>query len=137
MQVNFENPAAIPLAFFRVCCYGHAAWGDHVMISANWRESVDEVERGLSECLAALDRYEQSFTGVLTAEPVPAEERPRILEGRISGWSERLATAGERAAAVERLISEQQEIWIHWQSAVGRWKASLKQLPVIASAGRE
>lgn len=107
------------------------------MIRTNWRESVDEVERGLSECLAALDRYEQSFAEVLTAEPIPAEERPRILEGRISGWSERLATAGERAAAVERLIAEQQEIWNRWQSAVGRWKASLKQIPAETAAGRD
>jgi hypothetical protein len=110
--------------------------GGQVMIRANWRESVDEVERGLSACLAALDRYERSFTDTLTAEAPPADDRPRILEGRISGWSERLATAGERAAAVERLIAEQQEIWLRWQSAVGRWKSSLQQIPADPSVGR-
>lgn len=107
-----------------------------MMIRANWQESVDDVEHGLSACLAALDRYEQSFTDVLTAKPVVNEAQPRIIEGRISGWSERLATAGERAAAVERLIAEQQEIWNRWQTAVGRWKASLEHHSEESSAGR-
>lgn len=106
------------------------------MIRANWRETVDEVERGLSECLAALDRYEQSFTSILASEPPSAEEQPRIVEGKITGWSERLATAGERADAVERLIAEQEEIWLRWQSAVGRVTASLKQPPTGLTAGR-
>ena len=99
------------------------------MLRTNWRESVDRVEKELAECLAALDRYEKSFHTVLQSEPPSVSEVPTIVEGKITGWAERLATAGERAASVERLISEQEAVWERWQSAVIRWKETLQQLP--------
>ena len=105
------------------------------MIRTNWRESVDQVERGLADCLAALNRYEQSFHVVLQAEPASIADLPTVVEGRVTGWAERLATAGERAASVERLIAEQEEVWERWRSAVGRWKETLQQFPVGPSAG--
>ncbi len=105
------------------------------MIRTNWQDSVDEVERGLSACLTALDRYERSFHDALNAEPPSVSEMPTMVEGKITGWSERLATAGERAAAVERLLAEQEVVWERWRDAVGRWKETLQQLPAGISAG--
>jgi hypothetical protein len=96
------------------------------MIRANWRDSVDEVERGLAKCLAALDRYEESFKDVLTAEPPAA---PAVVEPRNAGWSECLATAGERAASVERLLAEQEAAWRRWHEKVDEWRRTLEQPP--------
>jgi hypothetical protein len=98
------------------------------MFRANWRESVEEVERGLAKCLAALDRYEQSFKDILTT--TPADAPPAVAESRPSGWSECLATAGERAASVERLLAEQEDAWRRWHDAVGQWRQTLQQPPV-------
>lgn len=105
------------------------------MIRSNWRESVDQVERGLNECLNALNRYEQQFHSVLKTEPTPLQQTSHLAEGRVTGWAERLATAGERAASVERLLAEQEEVWERWQLAVGKWKESLQQFPADRSAG--
>ena len=103
------------------------------VLRTNWRESVDRVEKELSECLAALDRYERSFHTVLNAEPVAVNELSPIIEGKITGWSERLATAGERVVSVERLIAEQEAVWERWQSAVVRWKETIQQHPMNES----
>lgn len=97
------------------------------MIRANWRESVNEVERGLANCLAALDRYEQSFQHVLTSEP--AESPPTLAGRQPGGWAACLATAGERAASVERLLAEQESAWRRWHEKVGEWRKTLEQPP--------
>ncbi|MFO0936253.1 MAG: hypothetical protein U0798_07045 [Gemmataceae bacterium] len=99
------------------------------MLKPNWRESIDRVEKELTDCLAALDRYEQSFHTVLQSEPAPGIETPNVLDNKTAGWSERLAKAGERAASVEQLLAEQEAIWERWQSAVVRWKESLRRIP--------
>jgi hypothetical protein len=87
----------------------------------DWRASLAAVERGIDDCLAALDRYEQAFARVL-AEPArlsaPAPLPPP------ADWDERMAAPVAASDEVERLLAEQQAAWARWQAALGDWRAT-------------
>ena len=40
--------------------------------SSGWQHALAEVEQAVGNCLAALDRYEKAFDGVLRAEGLQA-----------------------------------------------------------------
>jgi phage shock protein A len=91
------------------------------MLRSDWRETVDEIERGLQQCLASLERYESQFQAALVepnSEPSSSVEQVRIVRPQVPGYSDVLATAGERVASVERLIDEQKNLWQQFHDAV-------------------
>ncbi len=92
------------------------------MTRENWQTALDEVERGVRDCLSALDRYEASFDGVLTSSRT--EATPEATTDR---WDQSLASAGERVSRVEHLLEEQEEVWQRWHAALNRWEQSLQQ----------
>jgi hypothetical protein len=103
------------------------------MLKTNWRESIDDIERGLKACIDSLDRYEQQFATVLADEPPPSSattDPMHLIPPKSNGWAERLATAGERAASMERLLDEQMAVWQKFQSTVTDYRDSLKQSPL-------
>lgn len=87
------------------------------MLRNDWRETVDEIERGLQQCLASLARYESQFHATLV-EPSSIVEPVRTAPPQVSSYADVLATAGERVASVERLIDEQKELWQQFHEAV-------------------
>jgi hypothetical protein len=97
------------------------------MLRADWRETVDEIERGLKACLESLDRYESQFQAVLTADPPPTADPHRHLPAKGDGWATHLAAAGERAAAVERLLDEQDAVWQRFRTALAETRESLER----------
>jgi hypothetical protein len=85
------------------------------MTGEHWQDALAEVERGVRDCLAALDRYEATFEGVLTPEPAP---KPT------GGWEETLHTAEEQTNRVEQLLAEQESAWTRWHAALTKWEQS-------------
>ena len=72
---------------------------------AGWQNTLAEVEQAVGGCLAALDRYEKAFDGVLRSVGTPAVA-PTTAEAsgeQLSGWEERLGFARRHADAVEVL----------------------------------
>jgi hypothetical protein len=87
------------------------------MLRSDWRETIDEIERGLQQCLASLERYESQFHTAIV-EPTPTIEPVRIVPPLVASYGDILATAGERVASVERLIDEQKLLWQQFHDAV-------------------
>ena len=95
-----------------------------------WQGTLAEVETAVGHCLAALDRYEQAFDGVLKAEGVAAAPAMAAASGeRMSGWEERLSFARRHADAVEALLDEQEAEWSAWLAKYTAWRRSLEQPP--------
>ena len=90
------------------------------MTRENWQSALAEVERGVRECLSALDRYEAAFDGVLT----PTRTGP-TPDAPTEGWDQSLAQAGAQSARVEQLLDEQEGVWRQWHAALARWEQSL------------
>ncbi|HEY2784747.1 MAG TPA: hypothetical protein VGJ05_07190 [Fimbriiglobus sp.] len=92
------------------------------MTRENWQEALDEVERGVRDCLSALDRYEAAFDEVLT--PKQSDAAPETPTER---WGQSLSLAGDQASRVELLLDEQEDVWRRWHEALHRWEQSLQQ----------
>jgi len=88
----------------------------------NWQASLSEVEEGVRACLAALDRYEAAFDGLMAPTATPA---PPVSES--DGWNASLARAAEETNRMEHLLAEQQAAWGRWHAALDRWEQSLQQ----------
>lgn len=99
--------------------------------AAGWQQALAEVELAVGHCLAALDRYEQAFDGVLRTGGVqPAAPSVAATSGeQIAGWEERLTYARQHADAVEALLDEQEAEWKAWQEKFTAWRRSLEQPP--------
>jgi hypothetical protein len=101
------------------------------MAKTNWRESVAEMEAGLTACLSALDQYEKQFSDTLND---PARSFPEAVDHvptANDGWGERLAIAGERANQVEQLLNEQESIWKKFQLSLNEWRKTLEKGPTV------
>ncbi len=96
-----------------------------------WQGALAEVETAVVHCLAALDRYEKAFDGVLTAEGgTPAAPVMAAASGeRMAGWEERLTFARRHADAVEALLDAQEAEWSAWLDKYTAWRRSLEQPP--------
>lgn len=101
------------------------------MQAAGWQQTLAEVEQAVGNCLAALDRYEKAFDGVLRTGGVePAAPVVSAASGeQIAGWEERLSYARQHADAVEALLDEQEAEWKAWQEKFTAWRRSLEQPP--------
>ncbi|MCU0705539.1 MAG: hypothetical protein MUF18_16315 [Fimbriiglobus sp.] len=98
---------------------------------AGWRNALAEVEQAVGQCLAALDRYEKAFDGVLQAEGA-TPRAPAVATAAsepLAGWEERLTFARQHADAVEGLLAEQEAEWKAWMAKYTAWKQSLEQPP--------
>jgi hypothetical protein len=98
---------------------------------AGWQQTLAEVEQAVGNCLAALDRYERAFDGVLKAEgtgpTAPAATAASVEQ--MAGWEERLGVARGQADAVEALLDEQEAEWAAWLIKYTAWRRSLEQPP--------
>jgi hypothetical protein len=85
---------------------------------ADWQAALDGMETSLQNTLAALDRYQAAWAGVLAAPPpralLPVGDLDRA-EGRLSAWDERLSAAAELAESVSKQLDDR-------EAAVGRWR---------------
>ncbi len=99
----------------------------------NWQDTLTEVERSISDCLVALDRYESAFVKVLhdhQAEPVATLPLPTPSPV----WDEKLAAATRQADEVEQLLAEQEAVWGRWRHTFGNWQQMMHELPAALSA---
>jgi hypothetical protein len=95
-----------------------------------WQSALAEVEQAVGSCLAALDRYEKAFGGVLTGEGVTPTRSVTAVSGeQLAGWEERLSFARQHADAVESLLDEQEAEWSAWLTKYSAWRRSLEQPP--------
>lgn len=96
-----------------------------------WQNALAEVEQAVGHCLAALDRYEKAFDGVLRAEGgIPSAPAAAAATGeQMAGWEERLGFARQHADAVEALLDEQEAEWTAWLAKYTAWRRSLEQPP--------
>jgi hypothetical protein len=92
------------------------------MTRENWQTALADVEEGVRACLAALDRYEAAFDGILTptTPAVPPDRTP-------DDWNAALARATDETNRMEHLLAEQAAAWDRWHAALGRWEESLQQ----------
>lgn len=97
------------------------------MIRTDWHQSLAEMERGLLECLDALDRYEHRFAGLLDEPPPVAERRRPELPPPPSERT--LDEAKKQVDAVEQLLAEQAELWSKWHDSVQQWKTMVNRVP--------
>lgn len=95
--------------------------------TTNWHETLNEVERSIGDCLAALDRYETAFARALQGQPI--SETVRALPDPTPEWDAKLAGATNHADEVEQLLVEQEVVWNRWRQAFGDWQRTLKELP--------
>lgn len=98
---------------------------------SGWQGTLAEVEQAVGNCLAALDRYEKAFDGVLRAEggvPAAPAAATATVE-QMTGWEERLGFARRHADAVEALLAEQEAEWTAWLAKYTAWRRSLEQPP--------
>ena len=97
---------------------------------SGWQNALAEVEQAVDHCLAALDRYEKAFDGVLRAEGVQAAPvTASVTAEQMTGWEERLGFARRHADAVEALLDEQEAEWTAWLAKYTAWRRSLEQPP--------
>lgn len=92
------------------------------MTREQMQTAVDEVERGVRDCLTALDRYEAAFDLALA----PGPDRTQTEESH-NEWDRSLVAAGDRSGRVEELLDEQEDLWRRWHAALERWEQSLQQ----------
>lgn len=95
-----------------------------------WGRTLAEVEQAVGDCLAALDRYETAFTGVLSdhhPDRPPADPAAHDFD---TAWQRRLHAATEHADPVDRLLAEHEQVWGRWCEAYSAWRRSLEQAPV-------
>jgi len=99
--------------------------------SSGWQHALAEVEQAVGNCLAALDRYEKAFDGVLRAEGVvpAAPVAASATVEQMTEWEERLGFARRHADAVEALLDEQEAEWTAWLAKYTAWRRSLEQPP--------
>ena len=97
----------------------------------DWQGTLAEVETAVGQCLAALDRYEKAFDGVLKAEGGPPTAPVMAVASgeRMAGWEERLGFARRHADAVEALLDAQEAEWSAWLDKYTAWRRSLEQPP--------
>jgi hypothetical protein len=92
------------------------------MTRENWQTALADVEEGVRACLAALDRYEAAFDGILTPTVPAAPPDPTPDD-----WDAALARATDETNRMEHLLAEQAAAWGRWHAALGRWEESLQQ----------
>ena len=98
---------------------------------AGWQNTLAEVEQAVGGCLAALDRYEKAFDGVLRSagSPPVAPVSAEASSEQLAGWEERLGFARRHADAVEALLDQQEAEWTAWLAKYQAWRRSLEQPP--------
>ena len=87
--------------------------------TGDWRSALTAVERGIDDCLEALNRYEAAFAKVLDEQPVAplaAISLPAI------DWDDRLQASQSVGDEVERMLAEQEAVWGRWRSALAHWQ---------------
>lgn len=93
---------------------------------AEWHRTVVAIEDSIGQCLAALDRYEQTFSRVLSDAP---RDAPRVSEPiepvPEPAWDDRLALTARHADEVEQLLARQEADWRRWQEMFQDWKQLL------------
>ena len=82
---------------------------------ADWQAALAEMEAGLASALAALDRYQAAWGGVIDAPPASGGEIDRV-EDRLQEWDVRLKAAADLAESVGRELDDR-------EAAVGRCRA--------------
>jgi hypothetical protein len=98
--------------------------------NAEWGRTLADVERAVDDCLAALERYESAFAGVLSGRPAEPEAKPVAEpEEADHGWDRLLATAERHADPVDKLLAEHERVWGHWCETYSAWRRSLEQPP--------
>lgn len=95
------------------------------MSNSGWMTTLSDVETAIGSCLAALDRYEERFSGVLGEHggPASAVEVPNEPDEH---WAGRLGGAVEQADQIDKLLTEQEQLWSHWQARFSDWARSLE-----------
>ena len=88
---------------------------------ADWQVSLDAMQTALETTLAALDRYQSGWAGLL-ADQASGSGSPSAVDFdfQLREWDARLLAASELAASVERELHDREQ-------TVGRWRESLKE----------
>ncbi|HUR55726.1 MAG TPA: hypothetical protein VMZ71_16430 [Gemmataceae bacterium] len=85
---------------------------------ADWQAALDGMETALLNTLASLDRYQATWSAVLSS-PAPRALLPvgdaDRAEDRLRAWDERLGAAAELAESVSQQLDDR-------EAAVGRWR---------------
>lgn len=101
------------------------------MIRTNWRETVKEIEEGLSSSLKSIDQYEKKYAEAFLQDhnttPSPIDALADQLPKRPDGFAEHLAISNERANAIEQLLNEQEAVWKEFQLSIHDLQNSLKK----------
>jgi hypothetical protein len=96
------------------------------MSKSGWMTTLSDVETAIGSCLAALDRYEERFSGVLNENGAPVSSAVAVPDEPAEQWGGRLAGTVEQADQMDRLLSEQEQLWSHWQVRFTDWVRSLE-----------
>jgi hypothetical protein len=90
----------------------------------HWRQTLEEVERSIGDCLETLDRYEAAFARILAdAGPLPQS----ISHDSSTVWDAKLDMASQTADDVERLLAEQDGVWNRWRETLASWRGLIEQ----------
>ncbi len=95
------------------------------MSNSGWMTTLSDVETAIGSCLAALDKYEERFSGVL-GEHVGSTPTTAVPDEPDEHWAGRLGGAVEQADQIDRLLTEQEQLWSHWQVRFTDWVRSLE-----------
>jgi hypothetical protein len=94
--------------------------------SSGWLTTLSDVETAIGSCLAALDRYEERFSGVLGEHGTPTASAVAMPDESHERWAGRLGGAVGQADQIDRLLTEQEQLWSHWQARFSDWARSLE-----------
>jgi hypothetical protein len=109
----------------------------------DWVRTLGEVQDAIRGCLAALDRYEAKFAGLLgeAAHCLVAQASTPVRLGTgvdacatnplqpNRSWRDRLTAARTEADEADHLLAEQEAVWGRWLGAFAAWRRSLEQTP--------
>lgn len=99
---------------------------------AEWLAALAEMETGLGEAVAALDRYQTEWAALFAdapprSGPPAGEALLGRMEERLREWDARLTAAADLAASAERELADREAAVGRWQELVTGWSEVIQR----------
>lgn len=92
--------------------------------TADWLAALADMDAAVATARAALDAYDARWPDT------PVHPITPVDDAALTGWTDRVAAAGQLAADMERDLAEQEAAVGRWREAFTRWRADIQQPPV-------
>lgn len=95
--------------------------------SANWLNTLVDVEQAIAGCLESLSRYEARFHQLLGGVE-PLKLQPILVKVNQTGTDPGLLPPSyQDVLQLETLLQEQERVWREWQESLQQWQRSVEQ----------